>query len=170
LDWFPTFVAAAGYKGDIAEDLKKGKTLNGKKYKVHLDGYDQTDMLTKGGKSARNEVWYFTESELAAARIGDLKYTFIDQPDGWFGPKVHLDWPGLVNLRLDPFEKMGIGESLFAADWWAFEFWRFVFVQEEVAKLAKTAIEFPPMQPGASFNLSAVKEKIEKAMSNRAGN
>jgi arylsulfatase A-like enzyme len=170
LDWFPTFVAAAGYEGDIAADLKKGKTLNGKSYKVHLDGYDQTDMLTKGEKSARNEVWYFTESELAAARIGDLKYTFIDQPDGWFGPKVHLDWPGLVNLRLDPFEKMGIGDSLFAADWWAFEFWRFVFVQEEVAKLAKTAIEFPPMQPGASFNLSAVKEKIEKAMANRAGN
>jgi arylsulfatase len=170
LDWFPTFVAAAGYEGDIAADLKKGKTLNGKSYKVHLDGYDQTDMLTKGEKSARNEVWYFTESELAAARIGDLKYTFIDQPDGWFGPKVHLDWPGLVNLRLDPFEKMGIGDSLFAADWWAFEFWRFVFVQEEVAKLAKTAAEFPPMQPGASFNLSAVKEKIEKAMANRAGN
>jgi hypothetical protein len=65
---------------------------------------------------------------------------------------------------------MGIGESLFAKDWWAFEFWRFVFVQEEVAKLAKTAIEFPPMQPGASFNLSAVKAKIEKAMANRAGN
>jgi arylsulfatase A-like enzyme len=170
LDWFPTFVAAAGYEGDIAADLKKGKTLNGKSYKVHLDGYDQTDMLTKGEKSARNEVWYFTESELAAARIGDLKYTFIDQPDGWFGPKVHLDWPGLVNLRLDPFEKMGIGDSLFAADWWAFEFWRFVFVQEEVAKLAQTAAEFPPMQPGASFNLSAVKEKIEKAMANRAGN
>jgi arylsulfatase A-like enzyme len=170
LDWFPTFVAAAGYEGDIAADLKKGKTLNGKSYKVHLDGYDQTDMLTKGGKTARNEVWYFTESELAAARIGDLKYTFIDQPDGWFGPKVHLDWPGLVNLRLDPFEKMGIGDSLFAADWWAFEFWRFVFVQEEVAKLAKTAAEFPPMQPGASFNLSAVKAKIEKAMANRAGN
>ena len=170
LDWFPTFIAAAGYEGDIAADLKKGKTLNGKEYKVHLDGYNQTDMLTKGDKSARNEVWYFTESELAAARIGDFKYTFIDQPDGWFGPKVHLDWPGIVNLRLDPFEKMGIGDSLFAANWWAFEFWRFVFVQEEVAKLAKTAAEFPPMQPGASFNLSAVKEKIEKAMANRAGN
>lgn len=170
LDWFPTFVAAAGYEGDIAEDLKKGKTLNGKEYKVHLDGYDQTDMLTKGGKSARNELWYFTESTLASARVGDYKYVFIDQPDGWFGPKVPLDWPGIYNLRLDPFEKMNLGESLFAADWWAFEFWRFVFIQQEVAKLAKTAVDFPPMQPGASFNLSAVKAKIEKAMANRAGN
>jgi arylsulfatase A-like enzyme len=170
MDWFPTLVAAAGYQGDIAADLAKGKQLDGKEYKVHLDGYDQTDMLTKEGKSARNEVWYFTESTLAAARIGDYKYMFIDQPDGWFGPKVNLDWPGIYNLRLDPFEKMNLNESLFAANWWAFEFWRFVFIQQEVAKLAKTAIDFPPMQPGASFNLSAVKEKIEKAMANRAGN
>jgi arylsulfatase A-like enzyme len=169
LDWFPTFVAAAGYEGDIAADLKKGKTLNGKEYKVHLDGYNQVDMLTKGAKSARNEVWYFTESTLAAARIGDYKYVFIDQPQGWFGPKVKLDWPGIYNLRLDPFEKMNVGDSLFAGDWWAFEFWRFVFVQQEVAKLAQTAVEFPPMQPGASFNLSAVKDEINKAISSRAG-
>jgi arylsulfatase len=169
MDWFPTFVHAAGYDGDIVADLQKGQTLNGTEYKVHLDGYDQTEMLTNGGKSARNEFWYFTESELAAARVGDFKYTFLDQPDGWFGPKVHLDWPGIVNLRLDPFEKMGLNESLFAANWWAFEFWRFVFVQQEVGKLAQTALDFPPMQPGASFNLSEVKAKVEKAMASRAG-
>jgi len=169
LDWFPTLVAAAGYKGDIAADLRKGKTLSGKNYKVHLDGYNQLDMLTKGSKSARNEVWYFTESTLAAARIGDYKYVFIDQPEGWFGPKVKLDWPGIYNLRLDPFEKMNLNQSLFAADWWAFEFWRFVFVQQEVAKLAQTALEFPPMQRGASFNLEGVKKEIEQKMNSRQG-
>jgi arylsulfatase A-like enzyme len=169
LDWFPTFAAAAGYKGDIAADLRKGKELEGKEYKVHLDGYNQMDMLTKGAKSARHEFWYFTESTLAAARIGDFKYVFIDQPQGWFGPKVKLDWPGIYNLRLDPFEKMNLNQSLFAANWWAFEFWRFVFVQQEVAKLGQTAIDFPPMQPGASFNLGDVKEKIQKAIANRAG-
>jgi arylsulfatase len=47
--------------------------------------------------------------------------------------------------------------------WFMYEFWRFVFVQEEVAKLAMTAIEFPPMQKGASFNLEAVKARIEAA-------
>jgi hypothetical protein len=94
---------------------------------------------------------------------------FISQPQGWFGPKVKMDWPGIYNLRLDPFEKMGIGESLMAIDWWGVEFWRFVFIQQEVAKLAQTAIEFPPMQKGASFNLSVIKEKIEKAMQSRAG-
>jgi hypothetical protein len=41
----------------------------------------------------------------------------------------------------------------FAADWWAFEFWRFVFVQQEVAKLGRSAIDFPPMQPSARLPL-----------------
>ena len=39
-----------------------------------------------------------------------------------------------------------------------------MFVQQEVAKLAMTAIEYPPMQKGASFNLDAVKAKIAEAM------
>ncbi len=170
LDWFPTLVAAAGYDGDIAEDLKKGASLNGKEYKVHLDGYNQMEMLTKGADSARDEIWYFTESTLASARVGDFKYVFVEQPDGWFGPKVKLDWPGIYNLRLDPFEKMSIGDSMYAANWWTYEFWRFVFVQQEVAKLAQTAVEFPPMQPGASFNLEAVKTKVEQALASRTGN
>jgi arylsulfatase len=162
MDWFPTFVAAAG-GGDIAADLLKGKELDGKTYKVHLDGYDQTDLLTNGGKSARNELWYFAESTLGAARVGNYKYTFLTQPDGWFGPKVQAGWPGIINLRLDPFERTGLGQSLFAKDWWVFEFWRFVFVQDAVAKLAETAIDFPPLQKGASFDLSALKAKIAKA-------
>jgi arylsulfatase A-like enzyme len=170
MDWFPTFVAAAGYEGDIAADLRKGKELNGKTYKVHLDGYNQLDMLTKGGKSNRNELWYFAESTLGAARIGDFKYTFITQPDGWFGAKVAADWPGLSNLRLDPFERASMfADSTLYMDWYGYEFWRFVFVQDQVAKLANTALEFPPMQPGASFNLSGVKAKIEKAMAARTG-
>jgi hypothetical protein len=83
-----------------------------------------------------------------------------------FGPKVKLDWPGIVNLRLGPFEKMGIGESLVAKDWWAFQFWRSVFVHVRVAKLAGTTVDFPPMQPGVGFHPEGVK-KIEATMSNR---
>jgi len=48
--------------------------------------------------------------------------------------------------------------------WFLYEFWRFVFVQQKVAELAMTAIEFPPMQKGSSFNLDAVKAKIAEAM------
>ena len=48
-----------------------------------------------------------------------------------------------------------------------YEFWRGVFVQQEMAKLGQTFIDFPPMQKGASFNLEAVKAQIEKAMAAR---
>ena len=44
-----------------------------------------------------------------------------------------------------------------------------MFVQQEVAKLAMTALEYPPMQKGASFNLEAVKAKIEEAMKKHTG-
>ena len=54
-------------------------------------------------------------------------------------------------------------------NWVVSEFWRFVLVQQEVGKLAQTAIEFPPMQKGASFNLEAVKEQIDKAIQSQAG-
>jgi hypothetical protein len=33
-----------------------------------------------------------------------------------------------------------------------------------VAKLGETAIEFPPVQKGASFNLEAVKAQVKKVI------
>ena len=168
LDWFPTLVAAAG-DSNIVDELLKGKKMGDTKYKVHLDGYNQMDLLTGKAPSARHEVFYFGESTLGAVRIDDYKYRFIDQPLGWLGDKTHPDVPFLTNLRLDPFERTGwpfgsgVGSQQYF-DWFKFQFWRFVFVQQQVAKLAVTAIEFPPMQKGASFNLDAVKAKIEEAM------
>ena len=50
-----------------------------------------------------------------------------------------------------------------------YEFWRVVFVQPEVAKYAQTFLEFSPLQKGVSFNLEAVKAKIEKAMRQHRG-
>jgi arylsulfatase len=134
-------------------------------------------MITGKGPSSRNEIFYFGESTLGAVRIGDFKYRFIDQPGGWVGPKLHVDAPVLTNLRLDPFERLDYptngtlaGSLYYFPSWFVYEFWRFVFVQQEVAKLASTAIEYPPMQKGASFNLEAVKAKIEDAMrSQRSG-
>jgi arylsulfatase A-like enzyme len=170
LDWFPTLVAAAG-NPNIAEELKKGKDLGGTTYKVYLDGYNQMDLITGKGPSNRHELFYFGESTLGAVRIDDFKFRFIDQPSGWVGDKTKPDVPYITNLRLDPFERTGWpnngtkdgAQQYF--DWFKYEFWRFVFVQQQVEKLAMTAIEFPPMQKGASFNLDAVKAQIEAASS-----
>ena len=171
LDWFPTFVAAAG-DPNIGEELKAGKQIGDVNYKVHLDGYNQMDLITGKGPSARHEVFYFTEGTLAAVRIDDFKYRFTDQPNGWLGATVKVDWPILVNLRLDPFERTGMptasGGSLFYTNWYAYEFWRYVFVQQVVGKLAQTALDFPPMQKGASFNLEALKAELDKKIAARA--
>ena len=58
----------------------------------------------------------------------------------------------------------GKGGSLAYYNWFLYEFWRFVFVQQEVGKAAQSFIEFPPMQKGASFNMAAVKAQIEEAI------
>src|SRR3990172_1533297 len=67
LDWFPTFVAAAG-NPNIVEELLTGKDLGGTNFKVHLDGYNQLDFLTCKSPSKRNEIFYFTETTLGAVR------------------------------------------------------------------------------------------------------
>ena len=135
LDWFPTFVTAAG-NPNISEQLLKGVNLGGRTYKVHLDGYDQTNLITGKGPSNRHEIFYFGESSLGAVRIDDFKFRFIDQPNGWVGEKTRPDVPYITNLRLDPFERTGWpgngtkdgAQEYFS--WFQYEFWRFVFVQE----------------------------------------
>jgi len=165
LDWFPTLVAAAG-NDNIVNELKNGKNIDGKTYKVHLDGYNQLDLLTGQGESNRNVVYYFAESSLGAVRIDDYKYRFIDQPDGWFGGTVDLGWPSITNLRLDPFERAGWSDgsteygSLNYYAYFAYEFWRFVDAQQEIQKLVETFEEFPPIQESASFNLDSIKKKV----------
>jgi hypothetical protein len=85
--------------------------------------------------------------------------------------------PSLVNIRQDPFERTASlrGESPntgawgYGTDFFAREFWRFVMVQQYVEKLALTAVDYPPMQDPASFNLDAVKKKVEEMIKNRPG-
>jgi arylsulfatase len=157
-------------QANVVQELLNGKELGGKTYKVHLDGYNQLDFITAKSPSKRNEIFYFAETTLGAVRIGDFKYRFIDQPGGWLDNTVKVDWPFLTNLRLDPFERTGLTGSMQFADWYKYEFWRFVFVQQEVGKFAQSFIDFPPMQAAASFNMEAVKQQIEAAMKSRQGN
>jgi arylsulfatase len=176
LDWLPTLSAAAG-NPNVSEQLLKGVNIGGREYKNHLDGYNQMDLLTGNGPSKRHEIFYFGGPHLGALRIDDFKFQFFQQPYGWPGEKVTTDMPTIVNIRQDPFERtpsirgettntMGGG---YMNDFYAREFWRFVMVQQYVGKLAMTAIEYPPMQAPASFNLSAIKAKIEEAIKEHEG-
>ena len=90
---------------------------------------------------------------------------------------VTTDMPTIVNLRQDPFERTTSirGESLndlgggYMNDFYAREFWRFVLVQQKVAALAQTAVEYPPMQAPASFNLEAVKAEVQELIKSHEG-
>ena len=155
----------------------KGVKIGDRTYKNHLDGYNQLDLLLGKGPSARHEIFYFGGPKLGAIRIDDMKFRFYEQPDGWTGPKLYADMPTIVNLRQDPFERFTAvnGETLlngapgYMMDFFAREFWRFVLVQDRVAELAKTAIDYPPMQDPASFNLDAVKRQIEATIKEHGG-
>ena len=176
LDWFPTLVAAAG-NPNITQELLEGVKLGDRTYKNHLDGFNQLDLLLGKGPSARRELFYFGGPTLGAIRIDDFKFQFYQQPFGWPGEKTTTDMPTIVNLRQDPFERTPSirGETLndmgggYMNDFYAREFWRFVLVQQQVAKLAETAINYPPMQAPASFNLEAVKRKIDEMVKEHEG-
>ena len=178
LDWFPTLVAAAGnseHHRPAAEGREARRPdLQEPPRRLQPDG----PAARARGRPTRHEFFYFGGPHLGAVRIDDFKFQFYQQPQGWPGPKVTTDMPTMVNIRQDPFERTPSigGESLndlgggYMNDFYAREFWRFVLVQQEVAKLAKTAIDYPPMQDPASFNLDAVKKQIEAVIKNKPGN
>jgi arylsulfatase A-like enzyme len=176
LDWLPTLCAAAG-NPNITDQLLNGVALEGRTYKNHLDGYNQTALLTGKGPSARHELFYFAGPHLGALRLDDFKFQFFQQPYGWPGEKTTTDMPTMVNIRQDPFERTPSirGQSLndqgggYMNDFMAREFWRFVLVQQRVATLAETAINYPPMQAPATFNLDAVKKEIEEKLQGHQG-
>jgi len=176
LDWLPTLAAAAG-NPDITNQLLKGVKLGDRTYKNHLDGYNQLDLLECRGPSARHELFYFSGAQLGAVRIDDFKFQFLQQPWGWPGEKVTTDMPTITNIRQDPFERTSSlrGESTntgsfsYGNDFYAREFWRFVVVQKVIAKAAASAIDYPPMQDPASFNLEAVKRQIQQMIKAHEG-
>jgi Sulfatase len=87
-DWIPTLCAVAG-EPDIVNKLKAGYIANGISYKVHLDGYDQSQFLrnvsgtaanNNGTKSARDNFFYSDDDGLLVGlRKGGYKYVFSEQ-------------------------------------------------------------------------------------------
>ncbi len=169
LDWFPTLVAAAG-NPNIAGGPEAGQ--EDRRHDVtRCTSTATTRRRCSPARVRRTGTRSSTSARARSARCASTTTSTVSSTsrNGWLGAKNTVDVPYLTNLRLDPFERTGWPNdgakegSQQYFDWFKFEFWRFVFVQQQVAKLAQTAIEFPPMQRGASFNLEAVKAQIEAA-------
>jgi arylsulfatase len=168
-DWVTTLVAAAG-DPDIKNKLLQGYDAGGKTFKVHLDGYDQRDLLATKGPDKRREFFYWTDDgNLAGLRFDQYKLVFMEQPahglEVWMQPLVPLRAPKIFNLRSDPFERAE--HEAGGYDKWFVEH-AFVFVpaQAIVGQHLATFQEFPPRQKPGSFSVDQAMDLMMKQKSN----
>ena len=82
-------------------------------FTVHLDGYDETDLLAGKGPTKRHEFFYWTDDgDLAGLRYDQWKIVFMEQQAHglgvWQQPLVTLRAPKIFNLRTDPFRSAPI--------------------------------------------------------------
>jgi arylsulfatase A-like enzyme len=170
-DFIPTFAAAAG-QSDLVETLRGGSTLNGKRFKVHLDGNNLMPFLKGDQKSSPREgyLYWSDDGDLMAIRVRQWKVAFLEQHSGvspatpvgpWQGQFTKLRIPMLYNLRADPYERGT--DSIYYADWLARRAFLFVPAQLIVGKVLESFKEFPPRAKAASFTVSDAMERITAA-------
>lgn len=163
-DWMPTLASIAG-EPDLVNKLLKGYNANGKTYKVHLDGYDQSNFLRgKSAKSARDKFFYTDDDGLLVGlREGDYKYVFAEQRLAgtlgvWAEPFTKLRLQKIFNLYQDPFER---------ADFTSNTYWDWVMNHVpavygaiyEVGVFAETFKEYPPRSIPPSFSAYTIMEE-----------
>src|SRR5262244_663176 len=174
-DFIPTFAAANG-DTDLVERTKKGTTLNGRQFKVHLDGFNLLPFLKGDAKETpRQEFLYWSDDgDLMALRVRNWKVSFMEQhvevgpktPLGvWQGNFLKLRAPMLYNVRSDPFERGP--NSMLYGDWHAHRAFLLVPAQAIVAKYIESFKDFPPRAKAASFTVSDVMEKMTTATSGK---
>jgi arylsulfatase len=167
-DWLPTFLAMAG-EPDIAAKLRKGHKAGAKTFKVHLDGYNLLDFLTKEGvRSPRPGFIYFDDDgELVALRYDNWKAVFLEQRragtlEVWAEPFTPLRIPKFYNLRTDPYERADITSNTYW-DWYLSKAYLVLAAQKMVSDFLTTFQAFPPRQKAASFTIDQIMEKMTSA-------
>ena len=164
-DLYVTLAAAAGLP-NLKEDLLKGYEMNGKTYKVHLDGYNNLDYwLGKASKSARREIFYYDETDLMAVRVDGWKMDIgVKHHGDWFDEKAYPSVPYITNLLMDPLEKVTPdseemkyeGRKFFAEKLWAP-----TAAGPFLAAHLKSLEDFPPSQGADTLSM---KKAIDEAM------
>jgi len=160
-DWVPTLMAAAG-DPDIKEKLKKGKhKAAGKRFRTHLDGYDQTAVLSGQGPGKRKEIMYFDAGgNLNALRYQDWKIHFAIM-EGAINEAYRKSpsWPLVVNLRQDPFEVTP--DAALYTRWYGDQMWLFVPAQAFVSQFLSTFKDYPPSQAVGSLSVEKVLQQLQ---------
>jgi arylsulfatase A-like enzyme len=167
LDWLPTLLAAAGMP-DVKDKLLSGYRANGKRYKVHLDGYNWLPYLTgETTEPPRDEYFYFSDDgDLLAMRYDNWKVHFAQQRQPgtlalWGEPFVATRIPWLYNLRTDPYEKATITSNTYW-DWYLDHVYLLLPAQKFVGQFLETFKEYPPRQKAASFTIDDALEMLQQ--------
>ena len=163
-DMLPTLLAATGDTTVIA-DLKVGRKVGDRTYKVHIDGYDLLPALKGAGAWPRKEFLYWTDDgNVAAVRYGDWKASFLVQnAEGlkvWQKPFEQLRAPLLTNLRMDPFERAQHDDAMGYQRWYLEHMFMIAPAAGYVGNWMQSFRDFPPRQKPGSFNLDRVMEAV----------
>jgi arylsulfatase len=171
LDWFPTLLAAAG-DPEVTQRLLNGWSVNGRTFKVHLDGFNQLPLLTgQTDKSARDSFFYFNDdNQLVAVRYKNWKFNFCEQRvEGtlrvWQAQFDCGRMPTMINLRMDPFERAPITSNTYW-DWSIQHAFLLVPAQALVAQFLSTFKDYPPAQKPASFSIDQITEQMMRQIPN----
>jgi arylsulfatase len=157
IDWFPTLCAAAGVP-DIKEKMKTGFNASGKRFKVHLDGYNFVPYFQRKEKAGpRDAIYYFDQGgNLNAVRVRDWKVSFAINSHGNIATATRdvPSWAMITNLRMDPYER-GAEEGGEALQFFAQQMWLLVPVQAKIKEFFADFEDFP-YQAGSSLNAGEI--------------
>ena len=151
-DWVPTLMSAAGVP-DIKEKLSRGITISDQPFRVHLDGYDQTDMLTGKGPTKRHEFFFYGETELDAFRVDQWKVHLAIKNE-WIKQAEKIPGGLLIDIKLDPFERTPEAPGHFA--WMTEKTWIAPIVGKPLMQHIESLKEFPPRQKGTGIGAATL--------------
>lgn len=178
-DWMPTLASIAG-EPDLVKKALTGYKANGNTYKVHLDGFDQSNLLRGTAKSARDKFFYSDDDGLLVGlREGDYKYVFAEQrKEGtmgvWAEPFTKLRLQKIFNLYQDPYERADITSNTYW-DWVLNHVGSAYGMIQDVVDFAGTFREYPPRSIPPSFSAYTIMDqtleqiKMQKALNNSQG-
>ena len=167
-DLFVTLATAAGLP-NLSKELLTGKKIGSVSYKVHLDGYNNLPLWTgQTDKSARREIFYYDETDLMALRVDGWKmHIGVKHNGSWFDEKAYPSVPYVVNLLMDPMEKMtpdseewGYAGKKFLAQ----KLWAPTASGPFLAAHLKSLVEFPPSQGADTLSMRKAIENVMKKM------
>jgi arylsulfatase A-like enzyme len=156
-DMFTSLAAAAGVT-NVAEKIEREK-------KQYIDGVNNLDWWTgKSADSARHHFLYYYESDITAVRMGPWKIHMATRENYYDTVTKRVLF---FNLRSDPFESYDNKDS--AGHMMQRMSWLFEPMGELIAEHVKTLAKYPPVQGGASFDMSSVvSEFLQKVRAQTA--